>query len=372
MSSNLRQPFRIAAYTAEGSYYPRELVEANGELYLINTDGSKTRVNPSEITKLIDSSGTEIGSIDPTAEDIIELPEASVAQYGLVKFSTTAPKANGTAAAVGTAATAARSDHVHPLQTNITGNAGSATKLATARNIDGVSFDGSDTVVRYAVCSTAAATVEKTVTVDNFKLVEGAFVIIKFTNANSAANPTLNVSGTGAKPIYRYGTTAVSTGTTSSGWNAGCVQTFVYDGTGWIREYWYNTTYSNVSLGHGYATCSTAAATVAKVGTLSSYTLATGGIVAVKFTNAVPASATLNINSKGAKAIYYRGAAIIADVIKAGDLATFIYNGSQYHLLSIDRWQVDIDDIYSKLSNTETWTFTLEDGSTVTKNMVVK
>lgn len=98
-----------------------------------------------------------------------------------------------------------------------------------------------------------------------------------------------------------------------------------------------NTTYTNVKLGHGYATCSTAEATTAKVGTLSSYTLTTGGIVAVKFTYAVPASATLNINSKGAKAIYHRGAAIKAGVIKAGDLATFIYNGSQYHLLSVDR-----------------------------------
>ena len=70
--------------------------------------------------------------------------------------------------------------------------------------------------------------------------------------------------------------------------------------------------------------------------TLSSYALTTGGIVAVKFTYAVPASATMNINSKGAKAIYYRGAAIKAGVINAGDLAVFIYNGSQYHLLCKD------------------------------------
>jgi len=69
---------------------------------------------------------------------------------------------------------------------------------------------------------------------------------------------------------------------------------------------------------------------------LSSYALTTGGIVAVKFTNDVPEGATLNINSKGAKAIYHRGAKIAAGVIKAGDTATFIYS-SYYHLLSIDR-----------------------------------
>ncbi len=195
----------------------------------------------------------------------------------------------------------------------------------------------------YAVCSTAAATAAKTVTVDDsFALVAGAQVTVKFTDANSVASPTLNVNGTGAKPIYRYGTTAVSTGTTTTGWIAGAVQLFTYDGTGWIRDYWNNTTYSNVSLGQGYATCSTAAATLAKTAALSSYALTANGIVAIKFTNDVPASATLNINSKGAKAIYHRGAAITDGIIKAGDTATFIYN-TYYHLISIDRATVRYD-----------------------------
>lgn len=53
-----------------------------------------------------------------------------------------APKAPGTAA-VGTSAKYAREDHVHPAQTSVSGNAGTATKLATARKINGVNFDGS-------------------------------------------------------------------------------------------------------------------------------------------------------------------------------------------------------------------------------------
>ena len=167
-------------------------------------------------------------------------------------------------------------------------------------------------------------------------------VIVKFVNANSADTaPTLNVSGTGAIPMCRYGTTALSTGTTTTGWYAGAVQVFVYDGTSWVRDYWNNSTYSNAGLGQGYATCSTAAATKAKTASLSSYTLSAGGVVAVKFNNDVPASATLNVNSKGAKNIYYNGAAIGDGVIKAGDIATFIYS-SQYHLLSVDRWHKDI------------------------------
>lgn len=48
----------------------------------------------------------------------------------------------GTAAA-GTSEKYAREDHVHPAPTTISGNAGTATKLATARTINGVGFDGS-------------------------------------------------------------------------------------------------------------------------------------------------------------------------------------------------------------------------------------
>ena len=218
-------------------------------------------------------------------------------------------------------------------------------------------------ILAYGVCDTAADVVDKTVTVEgNFELKEGAFVVVKFINANSIAAPTLNVNGTGAKPMYRYGTTTLSTATTTTGWIAGAIQMFTYDGTGWVRDYWSNTTYSNASLGHGYATCSTAAATVAKTASLSSYSLTTGGAVSIKFTNAVPANATLNVNSKGAKAIYYRGAAITGDIIKAGDVATFVYS-TQYHLISVDRLPTT--------TTTEDWTFTLEDGSTVTKKVVL-
>lgn len=62
------------------------------------------------------------------------------------------PKAAGTAAA-GSGTTWARSDHVHPVQTSVSGNAGTATKLATARNIvlsgaisSSAEFDGSDDI----------------------------------------------------------------------------------------------------------------------------------------------------------------------------------------------------------------------------------
>lgn len=109
------------------------------------------------------------------------------------------------------------------------------------------------------------------------------------------------------------------------------------DGNLSVNVPWTDTTYTNAKLGQGYGTCTTAEATTAKTVTLSSYSLETGGIVAVKFTNAVPASATLNINSKGAKSIYYKGSAIMAGLIMAGDVAFFMYDGTRYHLLGTDR-----------------------------------
>ena len=66
-----------------------------------------------------------------------------------VTYATITPLAPGVAA-IGTSDKVAREDHVHPLQTNVAGNAGTANKLAAARTITvkgdasgSVSFDGS-------------------------------------------------------------------------------------------------------------------------------------------------------------------------------------------------------------------------------------
>ena len=82
----------------------------------------------------------------PTPADI----GAAAASHGThVTYSTTAPKVAGTAA-VGSANNVARGDHVHPAQTSVSGNAGTATTLQTARTITignkGKSFNGSANV----------------------------------------------------------------------------------------------------------------------------------------------------------------------------------------------------------------------------------
>jgi len=189
----------------------------------------------------------------------------------------------------------------------------------------------------YGTCDTDATTAAKAVSVDNFSLETGARVTVKFTYANSIANPTLNVNNTGAKSIYWRGTALTSS---TQYWKAGATLDLVYNGVRWeiisVPDD-KNTTYTNASLGQGYGTCSTAESTTAKVATLTNYTTLVGGIVAVKFTYAVPAGSTLNINNKGAKNIYHKGASVESGVIEAGDTATFIYDGSQYHLIAIDK-----------------------------------
>lgn len=115
-----------------------------------------------------------------------------------------------------------------------------------------------------------------------------------------------------------------------------------------------NTTYTNASLGQGYGTCATAEATDDKVVTLSGYSLTTGGIVAVKFTYGLCASATMNINSRGAKKIFIDGAAVTATTAKrvlAGDIAYFIYDGTQYHFLGTDKAERKFDINYRASDN---------------------
>lgn len=121
---------------------------------------------------------------------------------------------------------AAASSHTHPAQTEITGNAATANKWKTARKINGLSIDGSADRCSYAVCSTAAGTAAKVVDCSGFILVTGAEITVKFTVTNTAANPTLNVAGTGAKPVYYRG------GAVAAGYlAANRTYTFRYNGT---------------------------------------------------------------------------------------------------------------------------------------------
>lgn len=225
----------------------------------------------------------------------------------IMPYGTAAPKAHGTAAA-GSAETLSRSDHVHPLQTTVSGNAGSATKLATKRTIDGVNFDGSANIHHYGTCSTAAGTAAKTVTLANFVLATGAEVTVRFTVTNTASSPTLNVNGTGAKPI-QYRNAAISAGYLA----ANRVYKFVYDGGAWelVGDI-------NIDTNTTYAAATTSNLGLVKIGTnlsvssgtvsvASASTSAKGVVQLSSATNST--STTLAATASAVKAAYDKGAA---------------------------------------------------------------
>ncbi len=94
-----------------------------------------------DLSDLYDSADQEQARID-LAEGIASPVLDEIASGGGgVTLSDDNPEAAG-AADPGNGGEASRSDHVHPAQTSVSGNAGTATALQTARNIAGVSFNG--------------------------------------------------------------------------------------------------------------------------------------------------------------------------------------------------------------------------------------
>ena len=83
----------------------------------------------------------------------------------------------------------------------------------------------------YGTCSTTATTQAKTSTITNFRLMPGAFVVLRCTTANTYATAkiTLNINSTGAKDVYTNN--AVTSATNTLLWDVGDVLTFVYDGS---------------------------------------------------------------------------------------------------------------------------------------------
>lgn len=204
------------------------------------------------------------------------------------------------------------------------------------------------------VASTSTATAFTASVEGITELRDGVCVWLENGVVTSAAGCTLDINGLGAKPIYS--SQAIASAITTA-FNKNYTELFVYNATRvsggcWDMVYGYDsdTTYTPASLGYGYAECTTETSTVAKVATINSYKLTTGGIVAIKFANNVPAGATLNITAKGAKAIYYKGAPITADVIKAGDTVTMIYS-TYYHVLSIDRDEAPVHSVNGQTGN---------------------
>ena len=86
--------------------------------------------------------------------------------------------------------------------------------------------DGAIIGLGYGVCSTAAAVAAKEATITSFLLMKNMPITIKFNSAISAANSTLNITNTGAKPLYLEGTALLPNVILR-----GMIATLIYDGT---------------------------------------------------------------------------------------------------------------------------------------------
>ena len=193
----------------------------------------------------------------------------------------------------------------------------------------------------YGTCSTTASTTQKDVTCSGFALTAGNVIGVLFTTANTAATPTLNVNSTTAKSIYVGNSTPSST-TNVLKWSANTMIYFMYDGT--YYRYITSVSAGSVIPSRGantwYGTSSTGATTQAKTSTIENFVLTQGAIVCITFSTAntySSAKITLNVNSTGAKDVYYNNAVTSATNTlfwNAGETITFIYSGSYYYFVS--------------------------------------
>lgn len=176
-----------------------------------------------------------------------------------------------------------------------------------------------------------AATGSWTGTTKSDGLYDGFRILYRLPYAGSG-NATLNLTlatgvRTGAKPVYRYGTTHL---TTHYGAGALIPLTYLASTDAWYADadYSISTTYTG-----GY--CTTAASTAAKTASFTYFALHANEWIPVNFryANTKAAAITLNINSTGAKPLYINGNPSSASnySFPAGSYLIF-YDGTNYYL----------------------------------------
>ena len=201
---------------------------------------------------------------------------------------------------------------------------------------DGLMASGDKTKINnvnvyYGTCSTAADTAAKVVTLTNstnFVLTAGAIIGVKFSNSNTASSVTLNVDSKGAKSIY-YNNDVYTGNSSNICGLANRVNYYMYDGSYWVLIH--NGILNSNTIPSAY--CDTAAATAAKVASCSGYALLSKSFlhVVVVSSNTAASALTLNVNSRGAKAIYINGSASSSTnyTLPAGSYLVY-YDGTNY------------------------------------------
>lgn len=160
----------------------------------------------------------------PLAGGILTGPLTGISFNGITGFSDSVPLINGIAAA-GTSTSISRSDHIHPAQTTITGNAGTATALQVGRTISitgdliytSPAFNGSANIAAVGTLANSgvtAGTYNNSATLITPFMVDakgritgtGAAVTITPAWSNITSKPT-TVAGYGISDVYTIANT---------------------------------------------------------------------------------------------------------------------------------------------------------------------
>lgn len=164
------------------------------------------------------------------------------------------------------------------------------------------------TNIAYGTCSTAAATAAKVITISgntNWKLAAGSFITVLFSATNTAASPTFNVNGTGAKNVFYENTQITSSNKNYAGY-ANRPMNFMYDGTqyrfiGWgvdansdtkVTQAAAITTAGEYPVILGYSTATTAVTNTVNKAAALTYNPSTKVLTATTFKGALSGNAT--------------------------------------------------------------------------------
>ena len=160
------------------------------------TNKPTTMPNPNPLT--ISLNGSSQGAYDGNTSKNINITPSSIgaaaSSHGVhVTYGSINPKIASSSPSAGVSSDVSRADHVHLEQTNIAGNAGTATKLQTARTINGVGFDGSQNI-------NVTANTPNSLTVQLNGTSQGAF------NGSSAKTINITPASIGAEPSFSKNT----------------------------------------------------------------------------------------------------------------------------------------------------------------------
>lgn len=242
---------RIKAITGATNWYDAPATTLAALNALFSTSGHSHNGTAGQGPKIAYSNLTGAPtSITPTAHasTATTYGVSSATNYGHAKATAAAPLAAG-AATVGTDnGLYARGDHVHPVQTSVSGNAGTATKLATARTIGGTSFDGTANIVPANCTLAASATKLATTRTIGGTAFDGTANIVP-ANCTLAANATKLAT---ARTIALTGAVTGSgsfdgSGNLSIATNAGTAATIVNSGSG-DGYYWRKWSNGNMEI----------------------------------------------------------------------------------------------------------------------------